>query len=144
MTTVASVQVEPRTAAPRLLVADDNSTVREALGDTLEALGFKVLGQATDGPEAVAMAGELRPDVVLMDLRMPGLDGIEATRRIKALLPLVQVVILTAYDDPALVQEAEDAGVYCYLVKGTSPTIIRDTLIFAGEYKAGLETRSRP
>lgn len=128
---------------PRVMVADDNPEVRLALCELLEGDGFEVVGRAIDGSEAVALAEELQPDVVLMDLRMPGLDGIEATRRIRDRHPLVQVVILTAYNDPALVEDANEAGVYCYLVKGSPPSLIFDVLTYAGTFKDGLEAPGR-
>ena len=96
----ALTTLETVTPGPRVLVADDEPELRDALIDMLEALEFEVIGRDADGAEAIDMAKELRPDVILMDLRMPNIDGIEATRQIKAFLPRTQVVILTAYSDP--------------------------------------------
>jgi DNA-binding NarL/FixJ family response regulator len=93
----------------RVVVADDQRSVREALGTLLDVSpGFEVAGLAADGAEAVAMAAELRPDVVLMDLRMPRCDGTEATRRIMTEAPGVRVVVLTT---------ALEAGASGYLTK---------------------------
>jgi DNA-binding NarL/FixJ family response regulator len=80
-----------------------------------------VVGEAADGLQAVARARELAPDVVVLDLRLPGLNGIQATRAIKRELPGTQVVIFTAYDDPGLARGAAQAGAFAYLVKGCPP-----------------------
>ncbi|MGH2556165.1 MAG: response regulator, partial [Actinomycetota bacterium] len=82
------------------------------------------------------------PDVVLMDLRMPAMGGIEATRLIKEALPTTQVIILTVYEGPLPERSAEEVGAYAYLVKGCSPALIRDVIIQARNYKSGLETRA--
>ena len=103
---------------PRLLVVDDHRLLRTALVDLLVQAGFEVVGEAADGADAVALAKELDPDVVLMDLRMPVLGGLDATRLIKDARPDIQVVLLTAFESPALQQQAEEAGCFAYLVKG--------------------------
>jgi DNA-binding NarL/FixJ family response regulator len=108
-------------AGPRVLLADDQSGIRESLGNLLRDEGFAVVGEAADGVAAVAAAEQLRPDVVLMDLRMPRLNGIQAAERIRAQLPGTAVVIFTAYDDPGLEEGATAAGVTAYLVKGCPP-----------------------
>jgi DNA-binding NarL/FixJ family response regulator len=105
-------------AVLRVVVADDQRAVREALGTLLDVLpGLEVAGLAADGEEAVAMAAELRPDVVLMDLRMPRCDGTEATRRIMADVPGVRVVVLTTFADDASILSALEAGASGYLTK---------------------------
>ncbi len=102
----------------RVLVADDQRVVRDGLVMVLGLLDqVDVVGVATDGNEAVAMAGELRPDVVLMDLRMPRCDGVEATRSLRERLPEVKVVILTTYADDRSVLDALRAGARGYLTK---------------------------
>jgi two-component system, NarL family, invasion response regulator UvrY len=106
---------------PRLLIVDDHDMLRAALVDLLEQAGFEVAGEAADGADAVALAKELEPDVVLMDLRMPVLGGLDATRLIKDACPDIQVVLLTAFESPALQQQAEEAGCFAYLVKGCPP-----------------------
>jgi DNA-binding NarL/FixJ family response regulator len=131
--------LEDEGASLVLAVVDDDQGFREMLRGMLFDEGFRVLGEAADGVEAVAMAERLRPDVILMDLRMPRMDGIEATRLIKARLPETQVVFLSAYDDPGLRGGAEEAGAYCYLIKGCPPSIIYDVVRFAWGYKLGLE-----
>lgn len=100
----------------RVLLVDDNEVVREGLKSILEPQpDIEVIGQATDGLDAVAKAEELRPDVILMDAQMPMMDGIEATRRIKQSLPDVKVLFLTVYGD--YVGGALAAGASWYLTK---------------------------
>jgi DNA-binding NarL/FixJ family response regulator len=113
---------------PRVLIVEDEPILREALAEMLEAKHIRVAGQAGDGEEAVSLASTLQPDVVLMDLRMPGMDGIEATRQIKEILPKTQVLVLSAYDDPGLHRSAEQVGVFCYLVKGCAPQLILEMI----------------
>jgi DNA-binding NarL/FixJ family response regulator len=113
---------------PRLLVVDDHEMLRKALVDLLVQAGFEVVGEGADGADAVAMAKQLEPDVVLIDLRMPVLGGLDATRLIKDACPATQVVLLTAFDSPALQQQAEEAGCFAYLVKGGAPGDLRLTL----------------
>lgn len=104
----------------RVLVVDDQTVVREGLVLLLGLLpGIEVVGAAADGREAVGLAGSLRPDVVLMDLRMPRMDGVEATRRIRAAHPEIHVVVLTTYSDDESVFAALAAGARGYLTKDT-------------------------
>ena len=100
----------------------------------LEALEFNVVGEASDGVQAIIETLQTKPDVVLMDLRMPGLDGIESTQQIKERSPQTQVIILTAYDDFGLRVAAEEAGAYCYLPKGSSAELICHAVLMAREY----------
>jgi len=100
----------------RILLVDDNEVVREGLKSILEPQpDIEVIGQATDGLDAVAKAEELRPDVILMDAQMPVMDGTEATKRIKQSLPDVKVLFLTVYGD--YVGGALAAGASWYLTK---------------------------
>lgn len=102
----------------RILVADDHPVVRGGLVALLRTIeGLDVVGEAADGEAAVREAQLTRPDVVLMDVRMPGLDGVEATRRIRAAVPSTRVLILTMYDDDATVFTAMQAGAQGYLLK---------------------------
>ena len=94
----------------RVLIADDQALFREGLRKVLEANGFDVVGEASDGEEAVQLASENAPDVVLMDLRMPGLDGVGASRRITQLPRAPRVLALTTFDDDASVFDALRAG----------------------------------
>ncbi|WP_405610985.1 response regulator transcription factor [Streptomyces sp. NBC_01511] len=102
----------------RVVVADDQAVVREGIVMLLGLLpGIEVVGAARDGEEAVALVGELAPDVVLMDLRMPRCDGVEATRRIRERYPATQVVVLTTYADDDSLFPALRAGARGYLTK---------------------------
>ncbi len=102
----------------RVLIVDDQDIVRRGLEIILNSQpGIRVVGQAADGQEAIDQAQALRPDVVLMDLKMPRLSGVQATRRISESLPDTQVVILTTYDTDNLVFEGIKAGAKGYLLK---------------------------
>ncbi|PZA08494.1 MULTISPECIES: response regulator transcription factor [unclassified Meiothermus] len=102
----------------RILIADDHPIVRAGLVGLLSTQeGFEVVGEASNGLEAVQMADALRPDVVLMDLRMPGMDGTAATRAIRSRFPEVQVLVLTTYDTDAEIVRAIEAGAIGYLLK---------------------------
>ena len=100
----------------RILVCEDETIIRLDLCRLLERHGFQVCGEARDGEEAVELARSLEPDLVVMDVKMPKLDGVEAARRINAERP-VPIVVLTAYSDRRLVTRAVDAGITGYLVK---------------------------
>jgi DNA-binding NarL/FixJ family response regulator len=114
----------------RVLIADDQRVVREGLAMVLGLLdGVEVVGAASDGNEAVALAGDLRPDVVLMDLRMPRCDGIEATRLLRERHPGTKVVVLTTYVDDQSVIEALRAGARGYLTKDVGGEEIRQALL---------------
>ena len=125
----------------RVLVADDHSLFRDGIVSLLRAAGLEVVGEAGDGEQAVAAAQRLRPDVVLMDVQMPGLDGIEATRRIKAELPEVQVVMLTVSQDDADLFGALKAGARGYLLKSLSSDEFVDMLQGLGRGEAPLSRR---
>jgi DNA-binding NarL/FixJ family response regulator len=103
-----------------LLIADDQQTVRAALRSIFDSQpDFEVVGEAADGAEAVALTGRLLPDVVLMDLRMPKMGGVEAIGRIKADHPQVHVLVLTTYDSDADILPAIETGATGYLLKDT-------------------------
>ncbi len=119
----------------RVLVVDDDAGNRRILRELLETQRLEVVGEASDGAEAVELAEKLLPDVVLMDVRMPVMDGIEATRLITGSVPRSRVIVLTSHDDPALRRRAEEAGASAYILKGGS----------AGDIRAAIEgvVRSR-
>jgi DNA-binding NarL/FixJ family response regulator len=122
---------------------DDDPALREALCGLLTDEGFQVVGDAGEGNAAVSLARDRDPDVVLVDYRMPGMDGLEAISLMKTKAPFLQAVMLTAYDDETLSLEAERTDVYCLLVKGCPPSIILDMVLRAGAYKRELESRAR-
>ncbi|MEV5878406.1 response regulator transcription factor [Streptomyces sp. NPDC052101] len=107
--------------APRVLIADDQTLIRTGFRLILTARGIEVAGEAADGVEAVAAARELRPDVVLMDIRMPAMDGLEATRRILAEAPDCRVLMLTTFDLDRYVYEALALGASGFLLKDVTP-----------------------
>jgi DNA-binding NarL/FixJ family response regulator len=126
--------------AIRVLAADDQRVVREGLAMLLGLLpDVEVVGTAADGEEALALADELRPDVILMDLRMPRMDGVEATRRLRASHPEIKVVVLTTYADDHSVLEALRAGALGYLTKDAGADEIRQALQRVASGQASLD-----
>jgi two-component system, NarL family, response regulator NreC len=102
----------------RILIADDHGLMRAGLRAMLEdEPAMEVVGEASNGEEALHLAGQLKPDIVLLDIGMPGGDGIEATRRLKVMAPQVQVLILTVYEEESLLREAIRAGASGYVIK---------------------------
>jgi DNA-binding NarL/FixJ family response regulator len=115
--------------AVRVLAADDQRVVREGLAMLLGLLpDVEVVGTAADGEEVLALAAELKPDVILMDLRMPRMDGVEATRRLRERDPAVKVVVLTTYADDRSVLDALRAGALGYLTKDAGAAEIQQAL----------------
>jgi DNA-binding NarL/FixJ family response regulator len=109
----------------RILIADDQPSIRHAVRALLESRpGWEVCGEASDGQEAIEKTEKLRPDFVIMDVFMPRLNGIEATRQIHRSFPGVQVLILTFHDLPDLVRAALDAGARGCLFKGDSGRLL--------------------
>src|SRR5579884_3522493 len=107
----------------RVMVVDDHEMVRSGLGAFLSlAPDIELVGEAASGEEAVRLCREQRPDVVLMDMVLPGIDGAEATRRIRAELPAIQVIALTSFLDADLVRRALQAGALSYLLKNVGST----------------------
>lgn len=120
----------------RVLIGDDHPVVRGGLRALLESLAdYEVIGDADDGFSVVREAVSLRPDVVLMDLQMPGIDGVEATRRILVAAPEVKVLTLTMFDDEATVFRSMQAGARGYLLKGAGQAEIDRAIraVVAGE-----------
>jgi DNA-binding NarL/FixJ family response regulator len=113
----------------RVLVADDQTLFRKGLVRLLNGQpGLAVVGEAADGAVAVRLAGEVKPDVVLMDVRMPGLDGLEATRQIMRAHPSVRVIILTTFHTDAYVVEALKAGARGYILKDSALEVIASSI----------------
>ena len=113
--------VENGTTAPRrVVVAEDESLIRLDIVEILRDNGFDVVGEAGDGETAVALATDLRPDLVVMDVRMPKLDGIEAAARLSK-KQIAPVVLLTAFSQKELVERASEAGAMAYVVKPFTP-----------------------
>lgn len=101
----------------RVLLAEDHKMVRQGTRLYLEAMGVEIIGEATTGVEAVKLARDLQPDVVVMDIHMPELTGVEATRRIRQENSDIRVLVLTAYDDPAYVHALLEAGADGFILK---------------------------
>jgi two-component system, NarL family, response regulator DegU len=112
----------------RILLVDDHRLVREGLRRTLEDAGFTVVGEAENGADGLAMAEELRPHVVVMDVSMPVVDGITATRRMRSRVPDARVVVLTMHADSDLLEQARSAGAAGYLLKDASGTEVVDAV----------------
>ena len=111
----------------RVLVVDDHAVVRDGLVELLDGVeGLEVVGQAADGEAAIDAARTLQPDVVLMDLEMPGTDGVQATRRITAAGGRAHVVVLTSFSDQQRILDALDAGAAGYLLKDAEPEDLVD------------------
>ena len=120
----------------KILIADDHAVVREGTRQILEQEpDLNVVAEAGDGEEAVSLAASSKPDVAIIDVAMPRVDGIEATRRIKALYPAIAVLILTAYDDDQFVFSLLEAGAAGYLLKSVSGRELIDAVraVYSGE-----------
>jgi DNA-binding NarL/FixJ family response regulator len=130
MSSRAQREDSPPAQTTRVVIADDHPLFRGGIRERLEKLdaGIEVVGEASDGQEAYELAGRLRPDVVLLDIAMPGLNGIEATRKIKAEWPEIGVLILTVYDDDQYVYALIDAGAAGYLLKTTDGAELADAV----------------
>jgi DNA-binding NarL/FixJ family response regulator len=127
-------------AKVRVLAADDQRVIREGLAMLLGLLpDVEVVGTAANGEEALTLADELRPDVILMDLRMPRMDGVEATRRLRSSHPEIKVVVLTTYADDRSVIEALRAGALGYLTKDAGADEIRQALQRVASGQAALD-----
>jgi DNA-binding NarL/FixJ family response regulator len=124
----------------RVLLADDQRLVRESLSTLLGLLdGIELIAAASDGEEAIALCDQHRPEIVLMDLRMPRLDGIEATRRLRERHPAVRVIALTTYVDDESVLGALRAGAHGYLTKDASGEDIRTAILTVAAGDAALD-----
>ncbi|MFP4395385.1 MAG: sensor histidine kinase [Anaerolineales bacterium] len=126
----------------KVLIADDEALVSEMLQATVERLGHTVVGDAANGEEAIRLTAERQPDVVLMDIDMPGMDGVTAAKRIQEECP-TPVIVVTAFDTPELVRKASDAGVVAYLVKPPNPRELERTLMLAVDRFADMQALQR-
>jgi DNA-binding NarL/FixJ family response regulator len=127
----------------RVLLVDDHAVLRTGMAQLLGlADGIDVVGGAGSGEEALRVAAALRPEVVLMDLSMPGMGGIEATRRLRAAQPEVAVVVLTSFPDPDLVVRAVDAGAIGYLLKDAEPDELVRAVRSAARGESPLDPRA--
>jgi len=125
-----------------ILITDDHEVVRNGIRSYLETIpDFQVVGEASSGEEAVSMVSELIPDVVLLDLIMPGIDGIETTRRIRQLSPRTQVVILTSYHEDVHIFPALKAGAISYILKDMKMEKLVDVLYRAVQGEVSLHPR---
>ena len=115
----------------RLMLADDHRMLREGLRRSMTDQGFDVVGEAGNGDEAVRMADLLRPDIILMDVTMPEMDGVEATRQIRAIAPNIRIVMLTMHAEQGVLADAIRAGASGYLVKDCSTEEIADAVRLA-------------
>jgi CheY-like chemotaxis protein len=124
-----AISVLSRRQPINVLLADDHEVMRNGLAKLLkDEADIKVVGMAADGGEAVALAGQVEPDVVVMDVSMPVMNGIEATRRIKGLLPGTAIIGLTMHDEPDIRQAMVDAGADTCLTKADSPDKLVETV----------------
>jgi DNA-binding NarL/FixJ family response regulator len=131
-----------RTGLARLLLADDHDLVRSGLRRILiREQDLEVVGEATNGLEAVQLCRRLKPDLVLMDVRMPQMDGLEATRQVKAEQPEVSVLMVSAYEDPEYMFEALKAGAAGYVLKGDPNSQIIGSIrrVLEGEFSLNQE-----
>lgn len=125
-----------------VVLADDHQLVREGVRAFLETQpGIEIVGEAATGEEAVSLSQALAPDVVLMDLAMPGIGGVEATRRVREVSPRTQVVVLTSFHDDAYVFPAIKAGALSYLLKDAGPDEIAEAVRAAARGEAKLHPR---
>lgn len=113
---VVTPPTEEQPRKRRVVIADDESIIRLDLAEMLANLGYDVVGEASDGAVAVELAQKLRPDLVIMDIKMPGVDGIAAARELTG-TRIAPVLLLTAYSEQQLIERARQAGVVAYLVK---------------------------
>jgi DNA-binding NarL/FixJ family response regulator len=131
----------PPSPRPRVLIAEDEEQLREALQELLEEKGYQVVAVTRNGAEAIELGKDLKPDLVLVDYRMPGADGVTVTAALKEDSPNTQIVMFTAYDETSLSIDATRAGIFAFLVKGCAPSLIFQALESAWKQKQRLDAR---
>src|SRR5262245_25214114 len=129
-------------ASTTVLLVDDHPLLGVGITTLLHAAGdLLVVGQALDGNQAVEMAGQLRPDVILMDLSMPTMDGVEATRLIRDAVPDTRILVLTSFSDTVRVRRAMHAGAIGYLLKDCAPDVLVEAIRSAARGHSPLDPR---
>jgi DNA-binding NarL/FixJ family response regulator len=103
----------------RVLIVDDHEVVRKGVRSLLVRSGYDVCGEGVDGEDAIAKAKELKPDVIVMDVSMPRLNGLETTRQVRGVLPGIQVVILSQHESPEMLRQAVSSGAHAYVTKSS-------------------------
>jgi DNA-binding NarL/FixJ family response regulator len=131
----------PPAAPPRVLLVDDDPAFAELIKSVLARDGIELLAQAFDGAEGVELAVRLEPDLVLMDIRMPGVDGLEATRRIVEAIPRARVLVVSSSKDREDMARARQAGAIGYLPKDRLTAELRDWIERLSSPEASLETK---
>ena len=116
------------TLSMRILIADDNQMIRSGVADILSSEGWDVCGEASDGAEAIEKARELRPDVVLLDVSMPGIDGLETARRLRGENPGVKIVMMSQHESARLLPRAIEVGANACVDKGRVAMDIGDAI----------------
>lgn len=124
---------------PRMLIAEDEPELREALQEMLESKGYDVVAVTGNGTTAIELGTHLKPDLALVDYRMPGADGVSVTEALHEYSPNTQVVMFTAYDEISLSIEATRVGIFAFLVKGCAPSLILQALDSAWKQKQKLD-----
>jgi DNA-binding NarL/FixJ family response regulator len=128
----------------RILIVDDEKAVRTALGKLLATRKeWQVVGEAADGATAIGMVRELQPDIVIMDITMPEMNGLEATPEIKKLLPTAEVLIFTQHDSTQMVRQAQNAGASGYLLKSQANWLLR-AVESMGQHKPFFQGKNLP
>jgi DNA-binding NarL/FixJ family response regulator len=132
------------TSACRILLADDHDVVRRGLRALLEAKpGFEVCGEARTGREAVNLTQELKPDVIVMDISMPELNGLDATLQIRKVMPTAKVVIITQHDSEELVRQVANIGARAYVLKTDSERDLVGAVVAVCQHQSFVNPRAR-
>jgi DNA-binding NarL/FixJ family response regulator len=124
-----------------VLIAEDERPLGEALREMLETKGYDVVALIENGTNAIELGRDLRPDLALVDYRMPGADGVSVTEALKESSPNSQIVMFTAYDESSLSIDATRAGIFAFLVKGCAPSLILQAMESAWKEKQRLDAR---